>query len=153
MAHPVIPLHAEQAGPLLREAARQLKDDTSPLSQHLRNRMADTQLSLPGVPAVVEGVTMALVRDYFARLLAIEEQMDIYREQQRELWQGVKDKALPAKTMRSALKIARARQKIDASKAVLEACIAVALALLPPEEEEDEKPTRDTVNMTTGEVR
>jgi uncharacterized protein (UPF0335 family) len=96
----------------------------------------------------VEGVPMAGVRDYFVKLLAIEALLEEVNAQRTAIYADAKDKAYPVKTMRSAIKIARAEQKRDASKDVLTACIAVARSLLPAEEAE--RSTRPVPDLTGG---
>jgi len=96
----------------------------------------------------VEGVPMAGVRDYFVKLLAIEQVLEEINAQRTAIYADAKDKAYPVKTMRSAIKIARAEAKRDASKDVLAACVAVARSLLP---DEDGEGAPAVPNMTMGE--
>ena len=146
-----IRLEADQASTVLQQAIDHIENPTSPLPGRLALVGAE-QLPLPGIAEEVEGVRMRQVRDYFARVLVLEKAMDVYREQLAELWQEVKEHGLPAKTMRSAMRIARAQHKRDASKAVLDACVAVALSLLPPDEDAP-KERPEIPDMTTGEGR
>ena len=146
-----IHVNMDKSPNILEQAITHLEDKASPLSRRLALVGAE-QLPLPGIAEAVEGVPMRAVRDYFARVLALEEAMDVYREQLAELWQEVKEHGLPAKTMRSAMRIARAQHKRDASKAVLDACVAVALSLLPPDEDAP-KERPEIPDMTTGEGR
>ena len=83
---------------------------------------------------VVEGIDMAQVRDYLLKLNAIEELLAHVSQQRTEIYAAMRDKGLPEKTIRSALKIARATRKRDTSPEVLDACVKLALSLLPEDE-------------------
>jgi len=84
---------------------------------------------------VVEGIDMAQVRDYLLKLNAIEELLTHVSQQRTEIYGAMRDKGLPEKTIRSALKIARATRKRDTSREALDACVKLALLLLPEDEE------------------
>lgn len=105
---------------------------------------------LPLMDAEVEGVKMADVRQYLLKLNAIETVLEQINATRTDLYKQMREAGLPDKTIRSALKIARATHKRDTSRAVLDACVAVALSLMP-DDEEPEHDTRD-FNAETGEV-
>lgn len=82
---------------------------------------------------IVEGVNLVTVRDYLLRLNAIEEVLELVGTQRTALYQTMRDEGLPFRTIKLALKIARGKQKMDSTEAMLEACIAVAESLMPAE--------------------
>ena len=97
----------------------------------------------------VEGVDMVQVRDCLLQLNAIETVLGEIGEMRTALYQDMKERGFPAKTIRAALKIARARQKRDASVDVLEACIRIAASLLP-DDDDAPPPPRGVPDMTGG---
>ena len=107
------------------------------------------QLSLLGE---VDGVHLADVRHYLIQLLILEEVLSTLNDSRNTVYQVMKEKRLPVKTVKASLKIAKARRKRDASVEVLEACIQVADTLLAQQEGHGE-PSAQGYDPETGEVQ
>jgi hypothetical protein len=84
--------------------------------------------------APIEGINMVQVRDYLMQLHALETVLDLLGSQRTALYAEMKDRGLPHRTIKAALRIARATLKRDASQAVLDKMVALALSLMPEEE-------------------
>ena len=95
--------------------------------------------TLPEVPAKVDNISMDLVREYLARLNALEDEMQLLRDSLRDLRAEMMDKALPVKTITAALKMVRAKAKaVDGTPEMLAACVSIVMAMEPslPKDEE-----------------
>jgi hypothetical protein len=145
------------AGTPLDEAAARMARMTAQIEawanetyQALKAQHAATHQEQLALLDPLEGVDMQKVLDALIQLNALEEVLGTINLTRNAVYQTLREGGVPEKTVRSALRIARATLKRDASRAVLDRCVALALSLLPDEADADEqgKPRRAPGDMT-----
>jgi hypothetical protein len=89
--------------------------------------------------APIDGVDMNVVLDYLLKLGAIEVVLGRIGVARTAIYADMRGKRLPEKTIRNAIKIARATLKAtDSTPAVLDAAVRLALHVLEPDDEHDD---------------
>lgn len=78
----------------------------------------------------IDGLKLDDVRHYLLQLLILEEVLGTVTDSRNTVFQVMKEKRLPVRTVKAALKIAKSRAKRDSSVEVLDACVRVAEVLL-----------------------